>query len=65
MRWLQENLEDMVGDGSKILVFTQFKQKEFGGADWLEEELSEWACSNSHGCYVRHKAEEPVAGVFQ
>jgi SNF2 family DNA or RNA helicase len=46
LTWLQENLEDVIAEGDKVLVFTQYRQKDFGGADWLEQELSEYGPLN-------------------
>ena len=41
LTWLQENLEDMMAEGNKVLVFTQYRQEDFGGSEWLEKKLSE------------------------
>ncbi|MBL7146484.1 MAG: restriction endonuclease [Phycisphaerae bacterium] len=46
LTWLRENLEDVIAEGDKVLVFTQYRQKDFGGADWLENELSEYGTLN-------------------
>jgi SNF2 family DNA or RNA helicase len=46
LMWLRENLEDVVAEGDKVLVFTQYRQKDFGGAEWLEHELSEYGTLN-------------------
>jgi SNF2 family DNA or RNA helicase len=37
--WLKENLEDIAQTGSKALVFTQFRQPQFGGSEWIADEL--------------------------
>jgi len=44
--WLLENLEEMVGEDNKVLVFTQFRDVECGGSEWLEEMLSSFGAVN-------------------
>ena len=44
--WLRENLEDVIAEGDKVLVFTQYKQEDFGGSEWLEKKLSEYGALN-------------------
>lgn len=46
LTWLRENLEDVIAEGDKVLVFTQYRQENFGGAEWLERELSEYGALN-------------------
>ncbi|MBN2563621.1 MAG: restriction endonuclease [Phycisphaerae bacterium] len=46
LTWLLENLEDIVARGDKALIFTQYAQEEFGGADWLESELAQFGALN-------------------
>jgi len=46
LAWLRENLEDMLAGGDKVLVFTQYRQENFGGSEWLERELSEYGALN-------------------
>jgi len=46
LTWLRENLEDAIAEGDKILIFTQYRKEEFGGAEWLEHELSEYGALN-------------------
>jgi len=46
LKWLQENLEDVIAEGDKVLVFTQYRQEEFGGSNWLESELADWGSLN-------------------
>lgn len=44
--WLNDSLESLTSEGDKALVFTHLRQAEIGGADWLEEQLSEFAPLN-------------------
>jgi SNF2 family DNA or RNA helicase len=37
--WLEENLDDIAGAGHKALIFTQFRQPQFGGSEWIADEL--------------------------
>ncbi len=46
LMWLRENLEDVMAEGDKLLVFTQYRQEDFGGSEWLERELSEYGALN-------------------
>jgi HJR/Mrr/RecB family endonuclease len=42
IEWLKENAPDICESGDKILVFTQYRQAQFGGTDWLAEELCDF-----------------------
>jgi len=53
LTWLLENLEDEIAEGDKVLVFTQYRQQDFGGAEWLEKELSKYGALN----YGRAKSD--------
>jgi len=44
--WLREKLADEIPEDNKVLVFTQYRQEDFGGADWLEQELSDYGALN-------------------
>lgn len=46
LMWIQENLEDALAEGDKVLVFTQYRQEDFGGSEWLERELSGYGALN-------------------
>jgi SNF2 family DNA or RNA helicase len=46
LTWLLENLEDVIAEDDKVLVFTQYRQEDFGGAEWLEKELSNYGALN-------------------
>ena len=37
--WLRDSLEDISAQGDKALVFSQYTDERFAGADWLEKEL--------------------------
>lgn len=53
LTWLLENLEDVIAESDKVLVFTQYRQENFGGAEWLEKTLSEYGALN----YGRAKSD--------
>jgi len=44
--WLRENLDDIVNAGNKALVFTQFRQPQFGGSEWIQDELGAYRPMN-------------------
>ena len=46
LTWLCEKLKDEIAEDDKVLVFTQYRQEDFGGADWLEQELSHYGALN-------------------
>jgi len=47
LMWLRDKFEGgMLDEGNKVLVFTQYRQEDFGGAEWLERELSEYGALN-------------------
>jgi SNF2 family DNA or RNA helicase len=47
LTWLREKFAGgMLNEGDKVLVFTQYRQENFGGAEWLERELSEYGALN-------------------
>jgi len=46
LTWLRENLEDVIAESDKVLVFTQYRKENFGGSEWLERELSEYGSLN-------------------
>jgi SNF2 family DNA or RNA helicase len=62
--WLRENLADVCESGDKVLVFTQYRQAEFGGSDWLQRELSDYGTLNySEGQTDKHK--EQILTAFE
>jgi SNF2 family DNA or RNA helicase len=44
--WILENVPDICEAGDKALIFTQYRQDQFGGTDWLAKELSEYGTLN-------------------
>jgi SNF2 family DNA or RNA helicase len=44
--WLQEALSDITNAGDKALVFTQFRQPQFGGSEWLRDNLHAFGAIN-------------------
>jgi len=54
LMWLRDKFEGgMLDEGDKVLVFTQYRQEDFGGAEWLEKELSKYGALN----YGRAKSD--------
>ncbi|MBI2440941.1 MAG: restriction endonuclease [Lentisphaerae bacterium] len=46
LEWLVENIPDVLEAGDKVLIFTQYRQQQFGGTEWLEKELQEYGPLN-------------------
>jgi SNF2 family DNA or RNA helicase len=44
--WLRESLENITAEGDKALVFSQYTDERFAGADWLEQELADFGALN-------------------
>jgi len=44
--WLRERLETIVAEGDKALIFSQYTDERFAGADWLEKELADFGALN-------------------
>ena len=44
--WLRDSLEDIAAEGDKVLVFSQYTDERFAGADWLEKELKDFGALN-------------------
>jgi SNF2 family DNA or RNA helicase len=44
--WLRDSLENVVAEGDKALVFSQYTDERFAGADWLEKELADFGALN-------------------
>ena len=40
--WLRDSLDDIAAEGDKALVFSQYTDERFAGADWLETELADF-----------------------
>ena len=70
--WLREKLQDAkeFGDSSKFLVFTQYRQEQFGGRDYIAAELSEFGALNygqgtrADGAILRDFQIDPDKRVF-
>lgn len=46
MAWLRDSLEDVTAEGDKALVFSQYVDEKFAGADWIESELADFGALN-------------------
>lgn len=44
--WLRDSLDDIAAEGDKALVFSQYTDERFAGADWLEKELADFGALN-------------------
>jgi SNF2 family DNA or RNA helicase len=44
--WLRDSLDDIAPQGDKVLVFSQYTDERFAGADWLEKELTDFGALN-------------------
>jgi SNF2 family DNA or RNA helicase len=44
--WLRDSLDDIAAEGDKALVFSQYTDERFAGADWLEKELADFRALN-------------------
>lgn len=72
LAWLAENLDEMTEEGNKVLVFSQYREEQFGGTEWLQNELKAYGALNyADANSDRKKAdilkrfkEDPEARVF-
>jgi len=46
LAWLRDSLEDIAAEEDKVLVFSQYTDERFAGADWLEKELAAFGALN-------------------
>lgn len=46
LAWLRGGLEDIAAGGDKVLVFSQYTDEQFAGADWNEKELADFGALN-------------------
>jgi SNF2 family DNA or RNA helicase len=46
LAWLRDSLEDIAAGGDKVLVFSQYTDERFAGADWIEKELADFGALN-------------------
>lgn len=44
--WLRDSLDGIAAEGDKALVFSQYTDERFAGADWLEKELDDFGALN-------------------
>lgn len=59
--WLKENLDDIAAAGNKALVYTQFRQPQFGGSEWIKDELGKYCPIN----YCEAKSDKLREKVLQ
>jgi superfamily II DNA or RNA helicase len=72
LAWLAENLDEMTEEGNKVLVFSQYREEQFGGSDWLQKELKAYGALNyadadndrKKADILRRFKEDPAARVF-
>lgn len=62
--WLQENIPDICESGNKVLIFTQYRQDQFGGTDWLAKEFDEFGTLNYSEADSDRKKEK-MLGAFE
>lgn len=62
--WLQENIPDICESGDKVLIFTQYRQEQFGGTEWLAKELTEFGTLNYGEADTDRKKQE-MLGTFE
>jgi hypothetical protein len=46
LAWLRDSLDDIAAEEDKVLVFSQYTDERFAGADWLEKELADFGALN-------------------
>jgi SNF2 family DNA or RNA helicase len=46
LAWLRDSLDGIAAEGDKMLVFSQYRDERFAGADWLEKELADFGALN-------------------
>lgn len=44
--WLRDSLDDISAQGDKALIFSQYTDEQFAGANWLEKELIDFGTLN-------------------
>ena len=58
LNWIKENIPDICDSGDKVLIFTQYRQEQFGGTDWLTAELDEFGTLNYSEANSDRKKQE-------
>jgi SNF2 family DNA or RNA helicase len=64
LNWIKENIPDICESGDKVLIFTQYRQEQFGGTDWLAAELDEFGTLNYSEADSDRKKQE-MLGAFE
>jgi hypothetical protein len=59
--WVLENIPDVCESGNKVLIFTQYRQDQFGGTEWLAKELDEFGTLNYSEADSDRKKQEMLA----
>jgi hypothetical protein len=59
--WLRDSLDDIAAEGDKMLVFSQYRDERFAGADWLEKELAKFGALNYSKATSDQKRKELLA----
>ncbi len=59
--WLRDSLDGIASEGDKILVFSQYTDERFAGADWLEKELANFGALNYSKATSDRKRKEILA----
>lgn len=62
--WLTEAISDICASGDKAVVFTQFREPRFGGADWLADQLAEFGALN-YGAATSDRRKQDVLRAFE
>ena len=61
MAWLRDSLDDVTAEGDKALVFSQYVDEKFAGADWIESELADFGTLNYSKATSDKKRREMLA----
>lgn len=64
LNWIKENIPGICDSGDKVLIFTQYRQEQFGGTDWLTAELDEFGTLNYSEADSDRKKQE-MLGTFE
>ena len=59
--WLRDSLDDIAAEGDKVLVFSQYTDERFAGADCLEKELANFGVLNYSKATSDQKRKELLA----
>lgn len=64
LAWLRDSLEDIAGEDDKVLVFSQYTDERFAGADWLEKELADFGALNYSNA-ISDKQRKALLAAFK